>query len=698
MGPSLSKRNQESDSASILSVDEGQFNVPDGPSPQHQDLCADTMNSTPPLRDDAAPDIIRPPNSFKSREDCTLYFSTRRKVYATKSLIMKNQRDRYNFRCKNLDCTLNIIYGIRYENKQVSKFCLVEHSVFHHVAGCPYSPERFSFDPTEIAEEFADLFTDQLVSTRTLAQALKIKYPDHTFMESDVIYIRRKILEKVTCHGANFKPLVEFHSILKSNGWSGDVDFEGQMLTTITFFPPWAPQIIAAYPSPIITDATFSSDELTLTVSSNIDGENHSQLTGIAVRLREDHVGYSSIFKFHNSILDSIHETTVTVMSDEGASVPPAIEESFTVTAIHVLCCFHLWETIKRMSSAAISKNLARIKPHFFATAYGKFPFETFMNEVSEAEHEADGPVHRKLFNTKQKWCPSFFDPHTHRRLNITTQRAEMINNIMKSKAGDVLSALKRIVGISTQWFEKGQQIRYRSNQHLTNAAISELRQRLSLLVGDELENLRSVHGDLTQCENGNCGCNMLQDSGLPCPFQMSLTRQGDTVWGTMSHPMWRIEVYQNAFRDLNQVSNSSSLLGHTQDTGSSSPLPNQVFWLAEHNEVFHKELDDLIQAHAYDQFVPMAERVRVSPGKKASSRFRSPVEAESAIRKWIRQSLKGRVGCTIKINQIRKLMEDVSNDLQIAFDPDDQKTAKSIFAWFERNQDQILQAENGKN
>ena len=82
--------------------------------------------------------------------------------------------------------------------------------------------------------------------------------------------------------------IVNFCSSLSSKNWNCLQFFEDGMLETILLFPPWLKRLMKHYSSPIIVDATFTTDQYRIYTSIQLDGERHSQISGIAVRFFED--------------------------------------------------------------------------------------------------------------------------------------------------------------------------------------------------------------------------------------------------------------------------------------------------------------------------------------------------------------------------------------------------------------------------
>ena len=116
------------------------------------------------------------------------------------------------------------------------------------------------------------------------------------------------------------------------------------------------------------------------------------------------------------------------------------------------------------------------------------------------------------------------FSPNTqtHKRVIVSSQRIEILNNLMGKKNGNsAFEMLRQFFNISTSCFEKSATISYQSNHFLTNYAEDILNDIIKVeFTSERLD--ETLHFKKSDIE---CGFLIEYNLGIPSPYTIRLIR-----------------------------------------------------------------------------------------------------------------------------------------------------------------------------
>ena len=350
----------------------------------------------------------------------------------------------FQIRCYNISCPFLINYSGHNKCGEYKGLFLSKYELFH-LENCIFQPLKkdFKYSNREIAIEINEKCPSSVFSTTELIKLLAIHYSNQQFTKSEVKYIQRII------HSYRKNPTILLNQCLEyaKFGWNIITDFKNGMLDSILLFPPNLVNLMKYYPSPIIADATFTSDDYRILITVQLDGERHVHISGIAVRCTEDSDGYNLIFKQLFKYVPN--EIEVTIITDDSKVIPKSIcgiRDNIQLS----ICCFHLWNSVIRIFKINPPEELCK---KFYQCAYGISCFDSFIRELKIYEKEKNAqtedlnyhPVSDYLIKKSSKFIPSR-NKKLNRRFCVTTQSIESVNNILKLSGRGVIDVIRMAI------------------------------------------------------------------------------------------------------------------------------------------------------------------------------------------------------------------------------------------------------------
>ena len=406
-------------------------------------------------------------NFFENRNEMTQFCEQFVRKSTIKYSIL-NSGNYYKIHCKNPDCPFQISYNLRDSSRcKRGYYLVIKGTCINHKIDCAQSITqiRESLDPHVLSKRILYLFNESKPSINQVINTLQI-ITDHDFTRNEAKYIRqlaKSLFFNTTKDSLN--KLVELANKLKNeHNWDLNYDFFNGILTSIILFPPWAKNILRAYPNPLIVDATFSRENLRFTSCVTVDGELHTQVIGIVIRGTEDSKGYKYIFDFCKKELPDLH---FTVISDMAPCIEKACKDCFEKNYSLIYCLFHLKENFLRNFKFIPTTKLWKKLKYLMQ---GKISEETFrsawINEESEVDRELKG------LNYLCKIAKHILSvPSCHKRNIVSSQRSEMFNNAIKLKSNEAFYMLRQCFLTATEWFQTSASIIHKENQFITDAA-----------------------------------------------------------------------------------------------------------------------------------------------------------------------------------------------------------------------------------
>ena len=253
-------------------------------------------------------------------------------------------------------------------------------------------------------------------------------FNEEEFSVSELKYIK-KLAKKHYFKGSTttISQLVQFcNELMSTHNWKFDIQFIEGMIASLILFPPWAENLIKYFCNPLIVDATFSIENLRFISAVVIDGEWQTQVIGLVICGTEDSKGYSLLFQFVSKIIDN---KIITIMADMARCIQKAANDCF-INPNFVFCFYHFKQNYLKHNKFIPSEELWLI-------------FQQYMRgEVSEkllrdkwCEEESYVDIDLKGYEYISKMAIHFAPNNSiHKRGIVTSQRIEMLNNLIKKK------------------------------------------------------------------------------------------------------------------------------------------------------------------------------------------------------------------------------------------------------------------------
>ena len=282
----------------------------------------------------------------------------------------------------------------------------------------------------------------------------------------------------------------------------------------------------------------------------------------------------------------------------------------------------------------------------------GEISYEFF--RIKWFEEESNVNLDLRGFDYLCKVAQNFLSNNsTKKRGIISSQRIEMLNNLMKKNGNSAFEMLRQFFLISTSWFEKSATISHPLDSILTNYAYDILIQIVKHeFLCEKLDDL--LHFKKSQFE---CGCQLGNDLGIPCPYTIRLFRSSqiskksgeleeeesestDLLKVTLFHnesflklisPEWLVSTFKKAFSPLIQhepskfqiipfESNDDVLSDKNLDI-----LAAKIRWLYKNSPEYKTKIDNLIEDASEEIVFPFFDIKK--PKEKKKKRQRSSLE-----------------------------------------------------------------------
>lgn len=319
-------------------------------------------------------------------------------------------------------------------------------------------------DAKYISKKILPLFNDRSPSINEIKSAIQC-FNEETFSNSELKYIK-KLAKKQFFKGltTTISQLIDYcKTLVSEHKWKFDMQFTDGILSSIVLFPPWSENLIKYYHNPMIVDATFSNENLRFISAVIMDGEGNTQTVGLVIRGTEDSTGYSILFQFISNI---ISDETITIIADMARCIKKAANKSFKFFNF-VFCFFHFKQNFLKKFNFKPSEQLWLYFQQFMK---GEISYEFF--RIKWFEEESNVNLDLRGFDYLCKVAQNFSSNNsTKKRGIISSQRIEMLNNLMKKNGNSAFEMLRQFFLISTSWFEKSATISHPLDSILTNYA-----------------------------------------------------------------------------------------------------------------------------------------------------------------------------------------------------------------------------------
>lgn len=562
----------------------------------------------------------------------------------------RNSGTYYKIFCHEPNCQFQITYNRRISNKSKDGFYLViKGTCLEHQQNCPNEISNCDHtrDAKYISKKILPLFNERSPSINEIRSAIQC-FNNENFSISELKYIKKLAKKSYFKNSTTaISQLIDFcKNLVSEHNWIFDLQFSDGILASIVLFPPWANNLIKYYHNPVITDATFSIENLRFISAVVVDGEGNTQAVGLVIRGTEDTKGYSILFEFISKI---IGDNIITIIADMARCIRKAAAQNFKFYNF-VFCFFHFKQNFLKKYNFKPSEQLWVYFQQFMK---GEISYEFFKEKWFDEESSVNLDLRGFEYLSK---AAQFFSPNnsTKKRGMVSSQRIEMLNNLMKKNGNSAFEMLRQFFHVSTSWFEKSATQTYPVGRILTNYA----KELLIQIVNNEF--LCEKFDDKLHYNKGKfeCGCNFGNDLGIPCLYTIRLFRFAQVLKKnnklnennefennnflniTLFHnedflklisPEWLVSTFQNAFSSLTQreqpkfqiipfENNDDSLNDRNLDI-----LAAKIRWLCKNSPEYKNKIDKLLDKASEEIVFPFFDIKK--PKEKKTKRHISSIE-----------------------------------------------------------------------
>ena len=655
----------------------------------HKDICpyyyhADQQESREPLS--------TVPETFSTMDECRKHWRDNLSDVTLKWKKEANTETRWCYKCSDETCSFRLLYVYR-KKPEPAVYCS-KASILFHRSGCRQDPEcgRRWLKPREIVVFLRSLFSDRIPDVGFLKNVLELQFPEQEFDMRSVEYIRR--LGKEMMAGTKSETVQKIYEMVQkheNDGWRLENHYDSDVLVGFTMVAPWTARVFRAYSNPVITDATFTSDHLTILFTLVLDGENITQLLTVTVFHRETAAAYICLFTPLRELCSAGDE--LTIIGDETTKIDKMIRRLFSVkdlTVTRKVCAKHKLDNIKKHIICD-----TELSEKFYATARGDETIDEFIADIETGAHRDVTNVIQTLRSSYPTWGPGVGK----RRGYISTQRVEMMNSLGKRFSTQAIFIIDRVVQFATKWHTASSMIAYPETQVYTNYAVTKLKETIKTLIDDPISSsaAHTVKMDMT------CSCSCLTDQELPCRALISKMLELGRDPKTLIGESWTVAKMREAYGNFSLV----SPMPHREESrekqgsfrhGMENVTPIQVGWysaqLCLKDTNFLQNTKDLISKyigkHILETNIPkefqMLEQkpntVRHKPIRETLSEKKRHEVKLSKVQEMVCQRLDVSLPKEISLTMLAKFCSELAQAAQIPIRKSHQRTRPQLWNW----------------
>lgn len=511
------------------------------------------------------------------------------------SSISKQNYTLYSRRCKNLKCDFEIQYALHKDGIFHLTKCRLNHCV-----DCKYDPNiKSNFSNKNLVEIVEKIFCSRIPDTKLIMDVLLTH--GISISNERAKYIRNIArLLSTGKSGEILTKIIDKCEQIQQKGWEIKQYYEMGMLTAIKIIPPWSKSFLSVFSSPIMLDATFIDDNIKILILVGIDGENCTQILGVVISYTEDKSGYDYLL---NEVKKNVGNKKITLISDMAKCIHSSAKSIFGDNVIHMYCAFHVWENYIRKINHFPSFEM---KTNFYNMYRGEISIIDFLSSIAnEKGFNSDDYVY---FHDISDFLQVPESSGVFLRHNITTQRLECLNGIIKRYSTKLTMVFDSLIEHANLWYNNAINKIYEEHQILTDYAI----QFIHNTCNDYICKCSKQDPDKYcshEIDNLHCKCPILSYTGIPCP-QVLIACISNKInpHNYVSH-LWFIETQRKAFLSeviYNENNNNCDIIsGNDVISNNTCLIMYKTDYLFKHNINFNNELNNLISKYEYQTVIP---------------------------------------------------------------------------------------------
>ncbi len=344
-------------------------------------------------------------------------------------------------------------------------------------------------------------------------------------------------------------------------------------------------------------------------------------------------VGYKYIYGFVKEHLPD--NTPITIMSDQAPCIETAAREVFGPDGyVHMLCAWHLWETLIKKFRF---KPNAKLQVLFYSAARREMDPNEFLERYGEEEAmvDAEQPGKRYLAERLGKWstteeeCP-------YRRGIVSSAISETINAVVKKKGSNARTLLLKLLKTMIMWYNKARSCIFPENQRLTDYAKTIVTGYVNELVVSDgtIDPYHELSSD------GVCRCMRSVDTGFPCLAEVdrAIKHSGNAlgIANGLVDSVWHAETYRRAFdMDAEMVSPEREGIDQTSEQIVQLDMPRVISdgqsdiiavikWLLRNDAQWRKRIECLVDEATETIVIPPLSVINRENAKREERKKRT--------------------------------------------------------------------------
>ncbi|OHT15899.1 hypothetical protein TRFO_42223 [Tritrichomonas foetus] len=192
-------------------------------------------------------------------------------------LLVKQSNSTYVlFICANKECSFSVSYSFRMKLEH-GFYLITEKNYCHeHHNECPYLPySNIPTKPHDFTIMLKELFSVKSPSYQEVEACLRVTFPNRSFTPHEIKYIRS---DGITCFRGNaleaFSTIIDYANNT-SQKWEVIPTLIDGFIDEVMILQPLGRKLIQLFPQPILTDATFTYENIKFIIVAIKDSENH---------------------------------------------------------------------------------------------------------------------------------------------------------------------------------------------------------------------------------------------------------------------------------------------------------------------------------------------------------------------------------------------------------------------------------------
>lgn len=483
--------------------------------------------------------------------------------YAVKHPYYPYTNDYVKVYCPTKGCT----FETRWSKRKDGLFHLIK-CTLHHSQNCPNLPS-LNKEPSVVdyVHAISRFFQSKQVPTREIIRAaLQTQFGELDLSDQYIDRIRHiGMLIYVGQSCRDIPSLLEHARKTLDESWTIQERRVQGELHSILITPKFATHFTRVFSSPLIVDATHTSNQIQLHILSGVDAQFHTQILGISAAMGENATSYYDLLM--STSVSS--EEKIAIISDEGRAILSAVNawiQRKNLHVFHMFCLFHVMQTFER-ANLTDPKHKDAISISLHALMQRIITWDDFL-QVLRGENlsaEKQQPI-IEFFETRREHLIDESDNPAFTRGICSSQRAESVHSVIKrGRCSHAEVLLNQVVDLAQKWAEKS-----RTQPRDCNTFIYFKQININKKYIKPLPKSSVVH-DIN--DEGQCSCKIKSVTGFPCfSVFLRLMEKQPIDWPSNVDYRWTCDAQEEAMQIENRVEYEGEPAAANLDEGPVDP------------------------------------------------------------------------------------------------------------------------------